>query len=131
MEITYIQPDTYTVTVPAVINIADKVSEYDISSIGNISNSKELNITVDEPTIELTASNSDATVTIEFRATEDAEASSDLASFINAAQDGYVIGEITGNNTYNKSVTRYMVVTTENIPAGNYTGTCVFSAELN
>lgn len=131
VDITYTQPDTYTVTVPAVINISEQISEYDISSMGNISSSKELSVTVDTPYVELTATDSNTTVRIEFRATEDAEASSNLASFVNAAQDGYVIGEITGNNTYNKSVTRYMVVTTENIPAGNYTGTCVFSAELN
>lgn len=131
MEITYTQPDTYIVTVPAIINVSDKISEYDISSTGNISNSKELNITVNEPVIELTSTNSNATVTIEFRTSEDGEASSSLASFINAVQDGYVAEEVIGNNTYNKSVTRCMIVTTENIPAGNYTGTCVFSAELN
>ena len=130
MEITYTQPDTYIVTVPAIINVSEKVLEYDISSTGNISNSKELNITVNEPVLELTSTNSDATVTIEFRTSEDGEASSSLASFINAVQDGYVAEEVIGNNTYNKSVTRYMVVTSDNIPAGTYTGVCTFSANL-
>lgn len=130
VEISYVQPDTYTVTVPAAINISDTVSEYDISSIGNISNSKELKVTVNESYVELTSDNSDTVVRVEFRNSADTEATDNLASFTNKNQDGYVDGEIVGNNTYNKSITRYMVVTTEDIPAGTYTGTCTFHAEL-
>ena len=117
-------------TVPAAINISDTVSEYDISSIGNISNSKELNVTVNEFYVELRSENSDTVVRVEFRNSADTEATDNLASFTNKNQDGYIDGEIVGNNTYSKSITRYMVVTTEDIPAGTYTGTCIFHAEL-
>lgn len=130
--INYTVGSSWKVTVPAAISVpASKVAEYDVVAEGSIMNDEEIRVKVLSDTLELAEENGTNSITAEFRTSADGPAERVIGSFNNENTEGNSENEMSGSDTFNQTVTRYVVVTDEVIPAGTYKATCTFAASIH
>lgn len=129
--INYSVDSTWTITVPATITIpTTKVAEYEITAEGSITNAESIRVRTSDSSITLNEVGGANTLTAEFRNTSDGVATRDVGFFNNENTEGNTENAFSGKNTFNQTMTRYIVITDEVVAAGTYQGTCTFTANL-